>query len=65
MGKVYDNRVVMRLLTYMVPYKKDALISLAAVLVYTAANVGLPLVIMLGSTGGSTAAKCGACMSWA
>ncbi|MGH8067319.1 MAG: ABC transporter ATP-binding protein [Candidatus Entotheonellia bacterium] len=47
-GKVYDNRVVMRLLTYMVPYKKDALISLAAVLVYTAANVGLPLVVMFG-----------------
>jgi ATP-binding cassette subfamily B protein len=47
-GKVYDNRVVMRLLTYIVPYKKDALLSLLAVLVYTAANVGLPLVIMLG-----------------
>ena len=47
-GKVYDNRVVMRLLTYLMPYKKDALISLAAVLVYTAANVGLPLVVMLG-----------------
>jgi ATP-binding cassette, subfamily B, multidrug efflux pump len=47
-GKVYDNRVVRRLLTYLAPYKKDALISLVAVLVYTAANVGLPLVVMLG-----------------
>ena len=47
-GKVYDNRVVRRLLTYIRPYKKDALLSLVAVLVYTAANVGLPLVIMLG-----------------
>ena len=47
-GKVYDNRVVRRLLTYIRPYKQDALLSLAAVLVYTAANVGLPLVIMLG-----------------
>jgi ATP-binding cassette subfamily B multidrug efflux pump len=47
-GKAYDNRVVMRLLTYIVPYKKDALLSLVAVLVYTAANVGLPLVVMLG-----------------
>jgi ABC-type multidrug transport system fused ATPase/permease subunit len=47
-GKVYDNQVVRRLLTYIGPYKKDALISLVAVLVYTAANVGLPLVIMLG-----------------
>jgi ABC-type multidrug transport system fused ATPase/permease subunit len=47
-GKVYDNRVVRRLLTYVVPYKRDALISLVSVLVYTAANVGLPLVIMFG-----------------
>src|SRR5215510_13764264 len=46
-GKVYDNRVVRRLLTYIKPYKKDALLSLIAVLVYTAAQVGLPLVIML------------------
>lgn len=45
-GKVYDNRVVRRLLTYIRPYKKDALLSLIAVLVYTAAHVGLPLVIM-------------------
>jgi ABC-type multidrug transport system fused ATPase/permease subunit len=47
-GKVYDNRVVRRLLTYITPYKRDALISLGSVLVYTAANVGLPLVIMFG-----------------
>ena len=32
-GKVYDNRVVRRLLTYIRPYKKDAVLSLAAVLV--------------------------------
>src|SRR4030095_12711199 len=47
-GKVYDNRVVMRLLTYLVPYRRDALITLAAMLVYTAANVRIPLVIMRG-----------------
>ena len=47
-GKVYDTRVVRRLLTYITPYKRDALISLVSVLVYTAANVGLPLVIMFG-----------------
>jgi ATP-binding cassette, subfamily B, multidrug efflux pump len=47
-GKVYDNRVVMRLLTYLVPYRGNALIALAAMLVYTVANVGLPLVIMHG-----------------
>ena len=48
MGQVYDNRVVRRLLTYIWPYKRDALTTLGAMLVYTAANVGLPLVIMLG-----------------
>jgi ATP-binding cassette subfamily B protein len=47
-GKVYDNRVVMRLLTYIIPYTRDALISLAAVLIYTAANVAIPLVVMHG-----------------
>ena len=48
LGKVYDNTVVMRLLTYIAPYKKDALISLAAVFIYTVANVCIPLLIMLG-----------------
>lgn len=47
-GKVYDNRVVMRLIKYILPHRKDALISLGAVLVYTAANVSIPLLIMLG-----------------
>jgi ATP-binding cassette subfamily B protein len=47
-GKAYDNRVVMRLLTYLAPYRRDAVITLAAMLVYTAANVGIPLVIMQG-----------------
>src|SRR5919205_21431 len=47
-GKVYDNRVVRRLFTYIALYKKDALLSLAAVLVYTAAQVAIPLVIMFG-----------------
>jgi ATP-binding cassette subfamily B protein len=39
---------VTRLLKYILPYKKDTLISLAAVLVYTGANVCIPLLIMLG-----------------
>jgi ATP-binding cassette subfamily B protein len=47
-GKAYDNRVVRRLLTYVVPYARDAWISLAAVLMYTVANVSIPLVIMFG-----------------
>jgi ATP-binding cassette subfamily B multidrug efflux pump len=51
-GKAYDNRVVMRLLKYILPYKKDTLISLLAVLLYTGANVSIPLFIMLGISWG-------------
>lgn len=48
LGKAYDHRVVMRLATYVRPYKRDALISVAAVLAYTVTNVSIPLMIMLG-----------------
>lgn len=46
-GKAYDNRVVRRLLTYILPSTTDAVLSLGAVLVYTLANICLPLVVML------------------
>ena len=48
LGSIYDNRVVMRLLTYVKPYKKDTLLSVAAVLTYTAGNVAIPLFILIG-----------------
>ena len=48
LGNVYDNKVVMRLFSYVIPYRREALSTLAAVLVYTAANVCIPLLIMYG-----------------
>jgi ATP-binding cassette subfamily B protein len=48
LGSIYDNRVVMRLLTYVKPYKKDAILSVIAVLTYTAGNVAIPLFILIG-----------------
>jgi ATP-binding cassette subfamily B protein len=45
-GKAYDHRVVIRLLTYIRPYKRDALIALGAVLLYTAGNISIPLLIL-------------------
>ena len=48
MGSIYNNTVVMRLLSYIGPYKKDAIKSLIAVLTYTAGNVAIPLFIMIG-----------------
>ena len=47
-GSAYDNRVVMRLLTYLKPHKRDVLFSITAILVYTIGNVSVPLFMLLG-----------------
>ena len=47
-GRVYDNRVVMRFLTFVRPYRKFALIALASLLVYAAVNASIPLLIRYG-----------------
>ena len=47
-GKAYDHRVVTRLLTYILPYKRDALIAIGAVLLYTGAGVCIPLIMKMG-----------------
>ena len=47
-GAAYDHKVVMRLATYLREFKGDALRAVAAVLVYTAASVSIPLFLMLG-----------------
>ena len=47
-GKVYDHRVITCLATYIRPYRKEALISILAVFVYTLGNVSIPLLMMLG-----------------
>ena len=48
LGAVYNNRVVLRLISYMGPFKKDVVKSLLAVLTYTIANASIPWLIMLG-----------------
>ena len=47
-GSAYDNRVVMRLLTYLKPHKRDVLFSITAILIYTIGNVSVPLFMLLG-----------------
>ena len=47
-GSAYDNKVVMRLLTYLSDHKRDVVASIAAILIYTAGNVSVPLFILLG-----------------
>jgi len=47
-GSAYDNKVVMRLLTYLRPQKPQVVASLAAILIYTVGNVSVPLFLLLG-----------------
>ena len=47
-GAAYDHKVVVRLMTYIWPYKKDAIISVLAVLLYTLGNVAIPLLVLRG-----------------
>ena len=47
-GAAYDHRVVKRLATYIAPYKRDAILAVLAVTLYTAANVCIPLLVKLG-----------------
>ena len=49
-GSAYDHRVVMRLMTYIWPYKRHAIIAMAAVLLYTIGNVAVPWLMMKGIT---------------
>jgi ATP-binding cassette subfamily B protein len=47
-GSAYDNRVVMRLLTYLKSQKREVVASLTAILIYTVGNVSVPLFLLLG-----------------
>jgi len=49
-GSAYDHKVVMRLITYIWPYKKHAIIAMIAVLLYTVGNVAVPWLMMTGIT---------------
>ncbi len=46
--KLYDQRVVIRLLKYLGPYKRDVALSMVGVLVYTLATVAIPAIIAVG-----------------
>ncbi len=47
-GAVYDQRVVLKLLPYILPFKKLAIISALAMLVYTGTQVAIPWAIKIG-----------------
>ena len=47
-GSAYDHKVVMRLMTYIMPYKGYAILAIIAVILYTAANVCIPYLVEVG-----------------
>ena len=49
-GAAYDHKVVTRLMTYIWPYKRHAIIAMVAVLLYTVGNVAVPWLMMMGIT---------------
>ena len=47
-GAVYDQKVILRLLPYITPYKKMVGIAFFAMIIYTLTQVGVPWLIALG-----------------
>lgn len=46
-GKIYDHRIVMRLLSYFRPYATIVIIAFVATMAYTATVVALPLIVAM------------------
>jgi ATP-binding cassette subfamily B multidrug efflux pump len=65
-GALFDRAVVRRFITYVLPYRRRVLVSIAAVLVATGAQLAIPLVVRYGidnallGKGGSTLLLAGA-----
>ena len=51
LGRIYDHRVVMRLMAYAKPYKSMLLFIMLTMLFYTGTSVALPLIIGMGISG--------------
>ena len=47
-GRIYDRQVILRLLPYVIPYKKLAAVATIAMLVYTVSQVSIPFIIKMG-----------------
>ena len=56
-GRAFDGRVVRRFMGYVVPYRRQLLVALAAVLVFTLTQMALPLIIRFAIDDGLLAAE--------
>lgn len=50
-GRIYDKRVVLRMLPYVRPYRTFAILAFIAMLVYTGSQVAIPFLLKLGIDG--------------
>ena len=46
--RLYDQRVILRMLAYVGPYKFPVFLAMVAVVIYTVATVAMPLIIAIG-----------------
>ena len=46
--RLYDQRVVIRLIKYLAPYKLSVFISMLGVIVYTLATIAIPAIVAIG-----------------
>ena len=56
-GRAFDGRVVRRFMAYVAPYRRQLLVALAAVLVFTLTQMALPLIIRAAIDDGLLAAQ--------
>ncbi|MCI0821722.1 MAG: hypothetical protein J4N31_05260, partial [Chloroflexi bacterium] len=45
--RLYDQRVIIRLIGYLGPYRRDVALAMIGVLVYAAATVAIPVLIKI------------------
>ena len=63
-GKAYDPRIVRRIWSFVRPYRRQMLISVIAVLVFTATQLAIPLIIRYAIDHGMAAGDTGQVLAW-
>ena len=64
-GRVFDRNIVRRIWTFVRPYRRELVISVLAVLVFTATQLAIPLIIGLAIDSGLSGDAAGrAALAW-
>ncbi|MFY8030351.1 MAG: ABC transporter ATP-binding protein, partial [Devosia sp.] len=63
-GKAYDPRIVRRIMAFVKPYRKQMLVSVAAVVIFTGIQLTLPLIIRYAIDHGMAPGADGTVLNW-